>query len=58
MGQLSVDLSAKWSIEGQSSHQNEIGDLFPRYSRSRLEPGKTRYDEGPMGNPAPPRRPT
>ncbi len=46
MGQLSVDLSAKMEIlKSRSATRIKTGISFPRYFTSRLEPGKTPYDE-------------
>jgi ribonucleoside-diphosphate reductase alpha chain len=47
MGQLSVDLSAKMDVLKSSRPATRIktGISFPRYFTSRLEPGRTPYDE-------------
>src|ERR1039457_1719356 len=47
MGQLSVDLSARIDVLKSSRPATRIktGITFPRYFTSRLEPGKTPYDE-------------
>ncbi len=46
MGQLSVDLSAKIeSLKTKNVTRIKTGIAFPRYFTSRLEPGKTPYDE-------------
>src|ERR1039457_4561896 len=46
MGQLSVDLSAKIeSLKTQQPKQTKTGIEFPRYFTTRLEAGRTPYDE-------------
>jgi len=46
MGQLSVDLSAKIDLlKTKPGTRIKTGISFPRYFTSRLEPGKTPYDE-------------
>jgi ribonucleoside-diphosphate reductase alpha chain len=46
MGQLSVDLSAKMEVlKTRPATRIKTGISFPRYFTSRLEPGKTPYDE-------------
>ena len=46
MGQLSVDLSAKIeSLKTKTNIKSKTGVAFPRYFTSRLEAGKTPYDE-------------
>jgi ribonucleoside-diphosphate reductase alpha chain len=46
MGQLSVDLSAHFSSSRRYLKREErLGLTFPRYFTSRLEPGRTPYDE-------------
>ena len=46
MGQLSVDLSAKIEVlKTRPATRIKTGISFPRYFTSRLEPGKTPYDE-------------
>ncbi len=46
MGQLSVDLSAKIEVlKAKTNTASKTGISFPRYFTSRLEPGKTPYDE-------------
>src|ERR1019366_6504799 len=46
MGQLSVDLSAKIeSLKTQQPKQTKPGIEFPRYFSTRLEAGRTPYDE-------------
>ena len=46
MGQLSVDLSAKMEVlKAKTNTPTNTGISFPRYFTSRLEPGKTPYDE-------------
>ena len=47
MGQLSVDLSAKIESLKQPTQaaKTKSGISFPRYFTSRLEPGKTPYDD-------------
>src|SRR5690242_18327603 len=46
MGQLSVDLSAKMeSLKTKAPKKTKTGIAFPRYFTSRLESGKTPYDE-------------
>ena len=46
MGQLSVDLSAKIDLlKTRPATRIRTGISFPRYFTSRLEPGKTPYDE-------------
>jgi ribonucleoside-diphosphate reductase alpha chain len=46
MGQLSVNLSAKIeSLTTKQTTKTKTGIEFPRYFTSRLEPGKTPYDE-------------
>ena len=46
MGQLSVDLSAKMDLlKSRPATRIKTGISFPRYFTSRLEPGKTPYDE-------------
>src|SRR3982750_3960234 len=46
MGQLSVDLSAKMELlKTQEPNKTKTGIEFPRYFTSRLEAGKTPYDE-------------
>src|ERR1041384_4626002 len=46
MGLLSVDLSAKMEMLKHSTvTKTKEGIVFPRYFTSRLEPGKTPYDE-------------
>jgi ribonucleoside-diphosphate reductase alpha chain len=46
MGQLSVDLSAKMEVlKTRPVTRIKTGVSFPRYFTSRLEPGKTPYDE-------------
>ena len=46
MGQLSVDLSAKIeSLKTKNISKAKTGVSFPRYFTTRLEPGKTPYDE-------------
>jgi ribonucleoside-diphosphate reductase alpha chain len=48
MGQLSVDLSAKMEVlKAKTIIKTKTGVSFPRYFTSRLEPGKTPYDEIP-----------
>src|SRR5664279_5958906 len=44
MGQLSVDLSARIDVL-KTATAIKTGISFPRYFTSRLEPGKTPYDE-------------
>src|SRR5215472_6255263 len=46
MGQLSVDLSAKIeSLKTKTTAKTRTGISFPRYFTSRLEAGKTPYDD-------------
>src|SRR5215831_13358813 len=45
MGQLSVDLSAKMELLTKTTGKTKTGIAFPRYFTSRLERGKTPYDE-------------
>src|SRR5579859_7533247 len=46
MGQLSVDLSAKIeSLKTKTTTKTRTGISFPRYFTSRLESGKTPYDD-------------
>src|ERR1035437_7562281 len=46
MGQLSVDLSAKMEVlKTKTTITTRTGIAFPRYFTSRLEPGKTPYDD-------------
>src|SRR3974390_292464 len=47
MGQLSVDLSAKMELlkTNAPTSKSRIGITFPRYFTSRLEAGKTPYDD-------------
>src|ERR1035437_385609 len=46
MGQLSVDLSAKIeSLKTQNPKQTKTGIEFPRYFTTKLEAGRTPYDE-------------
>ena len=46
MGQLSVDLSAKMEVlKTKTNIKVKAGISFPRYFTSRLEPGKTPYDD-------------
>ena len=46
MGQLSVDLSAKMeSLKTKIATNSKVGIAFPRYFTSKLEAGKTPYDE-------------
>src|SRR5215472_3771359 len=46
MGQLSVDLSAKIeSLKSKTTTKSKTGIAFPRYFTSRLEAGRTPYDE-------------
>src|SRR5690349_21893926 len=46
MGQLSVDLSAKMEVlKAKANTPTNTGISFPRYFTSKLEPGKTPYDE-------------
>jgi ribonucleoside-diphosphate reductase alpha chain len=46
MGQLSVDLSAKIeSLKAKTTTTTRTGISFPRYFTSRLEAGKTPYDD-------------
>src|ERR1035441_5509573 len=46
MGQLAVDLSAKMeSLKTQDPPKIHSGISFPRYFTTRLEAGKTPYDE-------------
>jgi len=45
MGQLSVDLSARVQEVRVKSKQEREGLSFPRYFTSKLEPGRTPYDE-------------
>src|ERR1039457_7184453 len=46
MGQLSVDLSAKMEVlKAKTIIRTKAGVSFPRYFTSRLEPGKTPYDD-------------
>ena len=46
MGQLSVDLSAKMEVlKTQDPKKTKTGIAFPRYFTTRLEAGKTPYDE-------------
>ncbi len=46
MGQLSVDLSAKMDVlRTKTTIPTKAGVSFPRYFTSRLEPGKTPYDD-------------
>jgi ribonucleoside-diphosphate reductase alpha chain len=46
MGQLSVDLSAKMELlKTPTVQKSKTGIAFPRYFTSRLEPGKTPYDD-------------
>jgi ribonucleoside-diphosphate reductase alpha chain len=46
MGQLSVDLGAKMEVlKTRPATRIKTGVSFPRYFTSRLEPGKTPYDE-------------
>src|SRR5689334_6191437 len=46
MGQISVDLSAKIeALKTPVTTKSKTGIAFPRFFTSRLEPGKTPYDE-------------
>src|SRR5688572_802956 len=46
MGQLAVSLSAKIeALKPETTVKTRTGIAFPRYFTSRLEPGKTPYDE-------------
>src|ERR1044071_1037109 len=46
MGQISVSVGAKIeSLPSKSTTQGKVGIAFPRYFTSRLEAGKTPYDE-------------
>ncbi len=46
MGQISVDLSAKMeALTIKTTVKSRAGIAFPRYFTSRLEPGKTPYDD-------------
>ena len=46
MGQLSVDLSAKMEVlKTQDPKKTKTGIAFPRYFTTKLEAGKTPYDE-------------
>ena len=46
MGQLSVDLSAKMEVlKAKTTTRSKAGVSVPRYFTSRLEPGKTPYDD-------------
>ena len=46
MGQLFVDLSAKMELlKTQNPKETKTGIAFPRYFTTKLEPGRTPYDE-------------
>ena len=46
MGLLSMDLSAKIELfNTKPTLKHKAGVAFPRYFTSRLEPGRTPYDE-------------
>ena len=46
MGQLSVDLSAKMELlKTEETKRTKTGIEFPRYFTTKLETGKTPYDE-------------
>src|SRR6266568_3229838 len=46
MGQLSVDLSARMGLlKTEDSPKTKTGISFPRYFTSKLEAGRTPYDE-------------
>src|SRR5579883_895831 len=46
MGQLTVDRNAKMEVlTTETESKKRTGIAFPRYFTSRLEPGKTPYDD-------------
>jgi hypothetical protein len=47
MGQLAVGIAKMETLEPKTTTKTKTGIAFPRYFTSRLEPGKTPYDEIP-----------